>query len=86
MSELNKYPSINNEVIKEHGLSQDEYIKIKGLFVDYDNDLPGSKVETWPELIAEIKHPNTVSIKCFSKCGFHYDNADDDYIYLVKLM
>jgi len=37
-------------------------------------------------LIAEIKHPNTVSIKCFSKCGFHYDNADDDYIYLVKLM
>ena len=37
-------------------------------------------------LIAEIRHQNTVSIKCFSKCGFHYDNADDDYIYLVKLM
>ena len=37
-------------------------------------------------LIAEIKHQNTVSIKCFSKCGFHYDNADDDYINLVKLM
>ena len=35
-------------------------------------------------LIAEIKHQNTVSIKCFSRCGFHYDNADDDYIYLVK--
>ena len=31
MSELNKYPSINNEVIKEHGLSQDEYIKIKDI-------------------------------------------------------
>jgi RimJ/RimL family protein N-acetyltransferase len=35
-------------------------------------------------LIAQIKHQNTVSIKCFNKCGFHYDNADDDYIYLVK--
>ena len=37
-------------------------------------------------LIAQIKHQNTVSIKCFSKCGFHYDNADDDNICLVKLM
>jgi RimJ/RimL family protein N-acetyltransferase len=37
-------------------------------------------------LIAKINHKNTVSIKCFSKCRFHYDNADDDYIYLVKLM
>ena len=31
MSELNKYPKINNEVIKEHGLSQDEYDKIKDI-------------------------------------------------------
>ena len=37
-------------------------------------------------LIAQIKHQNTVSIKCFCKCGFHYDNADDDNICLVKLM
>jgi RimJ/RimL family protein N-acetyltransferase len=37
-------------------------------------------------LIAKIKHQNTISIGCFSKCGFDYTSADDDYIYLVKLM
>jgi len=35
--------------------NHEEYVKIKGLFVDYDNDLPGPKVEDWPELLNEIK-------------------------------
>ena len=32
MSELKKYPNINEKVIKEHGLSKDEYNNIKGNF------------------------------------------------------
>ena len=37
-------------------------------------------------LTAQIKHQNIVSIRSFTKCGFHYQNADEDYIFLVKLM
>ena len=29
MSELKKYPKIDLQIIKEHGLSEDEYLKIK---------------------------------------------------------
>ena len=45
-----------------------------------------AKIPNDIRLIAQIKHQNTVSIKCFSKCGFHSENVDSDYLYLVKLM
>ena len=35
-------------------------------------------------LIAQIRHQNIASIRCFYRCQFHYADSDDDFIYLAK--
>ena len=35
----------------DHG----NYIKTKGVYVDYDNDLPGPKANSWSEILQHIK-------------------------------
>ncbi len=34
--------------------NHEEYVRMKGLFIDYDRDLPGPKVENWPDLISKL--------------------------------
>ena len=32
-------------------LDHENYIKTKGIYVDYDNDLPGAKANNWSEIL-----------------------------------